>query len=142
AVEQLAYPAAGGNNVVNVTIVDFRGADTMLEIAVFGTAALGVANLVAAARGTRPEPGAAGRLGSESLIFNQTTRWVFHLTMLLSIYVLLRGHNAPGGGFAGGLIAGAGFVFRVLSGEVAERPRARLVVPPIMLIACGLLLAT
>src|SRR5690606_13020691 len=66
----------------------------------------------------------------------------FHLTMLLSIYVLLRGHNAPGGGFAGGLIAGAGFVFRVLSGEVAERPRARLVVPPIMLIACGLLLAT
>ena len=49
-IEQLSLPEAGGKNVVNVTIVDFRGIDTMGEITVFGIAALGVANLVAASR--------------------------------------------------------------------------------------------
>ena len=52
AVEQLSLPEAGGRNVVNVTIVDFRGIDTMGEITVFGIAALGVANLVAGAETT------------------------------------------------------------------------------------------
>ena len=57
-IEQLSLPEAGGKNVVNVTIVDFRGIDTMGEITVFGIAALGVANLVdrvAAERGARPD---------------------------------------------------------------------------------------
>ena len=40
--EALSLPAAGGRNVVNVTVIDFRGVDTMFEITVFGVAALGV----------------------------------------------------------------------------------------------------
>jgi len=141
--EQLSLPAAGGRNVVNVAVIDFRGVDTMFEITVFGTAALGVANLVgAAARQTgRRRPGRAARIGAQSMIFEQVIRMIFHVTLLVSVYVALRGHNAPGGGFAGGLIAGAAFVFRILAGGPAmERPWiARL--SPVLLIAVGILLA-
>ena len=55
---ELSYPEAGGNNVVNVILVDFRGWDTMGEIVVLATAALGVSNLVRMARRARPAPGA------------------------------------------------------------------------------------
>jgi multicomponent Na+:H+ antiporter subunit A len=142
-IEALALPEAGGKNVVNVTIVDFRGIDTMGEITVFGIAALGVANLVAAARrrrDTQEETTRFSRIGAESMIFEQTTRMIFHLTLLVSLYVALRGHNAPGGGFAGGLIAGAAFVFRILAGGTGGRTLvARL--SPVFLIAIGMLLA-
>ena len=143
ACSQLSLPAAGGRNVVNVAVIDFRGVDTMFEITVFGTAALGVANLVgAAARQTgRRRPGRAARIGAQSMIFEQVTRMIFHLTLLVSLYIALRGHNAPGGGFAGGLIAGAAFVFRILAGgQSMERPWiARL--SPVLLIGTGILLA-
>ena len=141
AVNELAHDEAGGDNVVNVTIVDFRGADTMFEITVFGTAAIGVANLVAASRGVRrPDVGRIAWVGAHSMVFEQTTRMIFHLTLLLSVYVTLRGHNAPGGGFAGGLIAGAAFVFRLLGGTPSGRPMT-LRVAPLVLIAFGILLA-
>lgn len=142
AVNELAHDEAGGDNVVNVTIVDFRGADTMFEITVFGTAAIGVANLVAASRGVRrPDVRRIAWVGAHSMVFEQTTRMIFHLTLLVSVYVTLRGHNAPGGGFAGGLIAGAAFVFRLLGGTPSGRPMT-LRVAPLVLIAVGLLLAT
>ena len=77
--------------MVNVTIVDFRGVDTMFEITVFGIAALGVANLVAAAPAGRRRLGgdrvASARIGAESMIFEQVMRMIFHLTLLVSVYV-------------------------------------------------------
>ncbi len=138
SMEQLSLPAAGGRNVVNVAVIDFRGVDTMFEITVFGTAALGVANLVGAVRRRSTPP---SRIGAQSMVFEQVTRMIFHLTLLASAYVALRGHNAPGGGFAGGLIAGAAFVFRILAGgQSMERPWiARL--SPVLLIGTGILLA-
>jgi multisubunit Na+/H+ antiporter MnhB subunit len=142
AVEQQSLPDAGGRNVVNVTIVDFRGADTMFEITVFGVAALGVANLVVASRGTS-RPGQTrkfARVGAESMVFDQTVRMIFHLTLLVSLYVMLRGHNAPGGGFAGGLIAGSAFVFRLLAGASTTRTPRFSPSPP-ALIASGVTLA-
>lgn len=142
AVNALSLPEAGGRNVVNVTIVDFRGIDTMGEITVFGIAALGVANLVTASRrGARSaETTQFARIGAESMVFEQVTRMIFHITILVSVYVALRGHNAPGGGFAGGLIAGAAFVFRLLAGGTSERPTvARL--SPVVLIGVGMIMA-
>jgi multicomponent Na+:H+ antiporter subunit A len=141
-IEALSLPEAGGKNVVNVTIVDFRAIDTMGEITVFGIAALGVANLVAASRrrGRRDDSQPFARIGAQSMIFEQVTRMIFHVTLLVSLYIALRGHNAPGGGFAGGLIAGAAFVFRLLVGGTEGRTVvARL--SPVVLIAIGLLLA-
>ncbi|NDK31464.1 Na+/H+ antiporter subunit A [Nesterenkonia haasae] len=51
-----------------------------------------------------------------SIIFEVVTRLMFHAIILLSIYLLLAGHNTPGGGFAGGLLAGLAFVLRYLAG--------------------------
>ena len=48
-----AYPEGGGNNVVNVIIVDFRGFDTMGEITVLAVAVLGVAAIVRSHRASR-----------------------------------------------------------------------------------------
>ncbi|WP_196837114.1 Na+/H+ antiporter subunit A [Zhihengliuella flava] len=58
-----------------------------------------------------------------SIIFEVVTRLLFHSLLLMSVYLLLTGHNLPGGGFAGGLLAGLAFVIRYLAGgryELAE----------------------
>ncbi len=45
-----------------------------------------------------------------SIILRAGTRYLVALLLLFSVYMLLRGHNEPGGGFIGGLIGAAGFV--------------------------------
>ncbi|HLS49152.1 MAG TPA: Na+/H+ antiporter subunit A [Actinomycetaceae bacterium] len=51
-----------------------------------------------------------------SLIFEIGTRLVFHTMIVFSIYLLFAGHNQPGGGFAGGLLAGIALTVRYLAG--------------------------
>jgi len=51
-----------------------------------------------------------------SIIFEVVTRLIFHSMIVFSIYLLLAGHNLPGGGFAGGLTAGLAFTIRYLAG--------------------------
>lgn len=65
---------------------------------------------------------------------------VFHTIVLFSIYLLVVGHNAPGGGFVGGLVAGAALVLRYVSGGPTELRRT---VPfqPEAFFGVGLLLA-
>ena len=65
---------------------------------------------------------------------------VFHTILIFSIFLLIVGHNSPGGGFVGGLVAGAALVLRYVSGGQAE---VRRFVPfePETLFAVGLLVA-
>ncbi len=61
-----------------------------------------------------------------SIIIEVVTRLVFHSIIVLSIYLLLVGHNGTGGGFAGGLVAGLALTIRYLAGgrfELAEAAR-------------------
>lgn len=61
-----------------------------------------------------------------SIIIEVVARLVFHSIIVLSIYLLLAGHNATGGGFAGGLVAGLALTIRYLAGgrfELAEATR-------------------
>ncbi|SFT58675.1 Na+/H+ antiporter subunit A [Arthrobacter sp. ov118] len=51
-----------------------------------------------------------------SIIFEVVTRLIFHSLIVFSIYLLLAGHNLPGGGFAGGLTAGLALTIRYLAG--------------------------
>jgi multicomponent Na+:H+ antiporter subunit A len=51
-----------------------------------------------------------------SIIFEVVTRLVFHSVIVFSVYLLLAGHNLPGGGFAGGLTAGLALTIRYLAG--------------------------
>lgn len=51
-----------------------------------------------------------------SILLEVVVRLLFHSLIILSVYLLLTGHNTPGGGFAGGLVAGLALVARYLAG--------------------------
>jgi len=51
-----------------------------------------------------------------SLVLEVATRLIFPVMMVLSAYFFFAGHNTPGGGFAGGLMAGLALVLRYLAG--------------------------
>ena len=72
-----------------------------------------------------------------SLILSTATRFLLPLLLLFSIFVLLRGHNEPGGGFVGGLIAAAAFALHAIATD-ARRARRTLRVDPQTSIAVGL----
>ena len=153
----LAYEIGHGKNVVNVTLVDLRGWDTMGELSVLILAATGVASLVfvthradtwsqripslpsatarfrrplvETAEGPRPRGSATGstrqawlvggqkvRPENRSLMLEVIVRVLFHTIIVVSIYLLFAGHNLPGGGFAGGLVAGMALVMRYVAG--------------------------
>ncbi|MBP1241355.1 multicomponent Na+:H+ antiporter subunit A [Frigoribacterium sp. PvP120] len=167
AFPELAVTGGHGKNVVNVTLVDIRGWDTMGEISVLIVAATGVASLVFLTSRTdmlprparrsraqrflarvRPEMEAAPELPgggqlpataadtsdvegdrrawllagrklapqNRSILLEVVVRLLFHAIVVVSIYLLFAGHNLPGGGFAGGLVAGMAFVARYLAG--------------------------
>ncbi|WP_411374663.1 Na+/H+ antiporter subunit A [Arthrobacter sp. MPF02] len=59
-----------------------------------------------------------------SIIFEVVTRLVFHSLVIFSLYLLLAGHNLPGGGFAGGLTAGLALAIRYLAGGRFELSEA------------------
>lgn len=64
-----------------------------------------------------------------SLILRTAAQLLISLTLLFSIYVLLRGHNEPGGGFIGGLIAVSGFAIYAIAFGVEEVNRHIRIVP-------------
>jgi multicomponent Na+:H+ antiporter subunit B len=75
-----------------------------------------------------------------TLILKTTSRFLFTLLLLLSVFLLLRGHNEPGGGFIGALVAvGAYALFALAHGVSAARKLLPL--PPLRLVGCGLLVA-
>ena len=53
-----------------------------------------------------------------SLIVDTSVHFVFHSVLVLSVYLLFAGHNQPGGGFAGGLVAGAAVGLRYVAGGI------------------------
>lgn len=74
----------------------------------------------------------------KSLILSTATRYLLPLLLLLSVYLLLRGHNMPGGGFVGGLVAAAAFALYTLAQGLADARRV-LRINPRTFIALGLL---
>ncbi len=76
-----------------------------------------------------------------SLVLQTTTKAVTPLLVAFSLFMLLRGHNEPGGGFIGGLLAVSAFALYALAFD-ARRALRLLRVPPQALAAAGLLMAT
>lgn len=74
------------------------------------------------------------------IIFRASSRLVLPAALIFSIYVLLRGHNEPGGGFIGGLIAAAGIAVHALP-RGREAMLAMLRMPPQAMIGLGLAFA-
>lgn len=75
-----------------------------------------------------------------SLLLSSAVRLLIPLLLLYAVFLLWRGHNAPGGGFVGGLIAAAAFVLYTLTAGVAASRRA-LGVDPSSLLSGGLAIA-
>ena len=75
-----------------------------------------------------------------SLILRASTRLLVSLILVFSVYLLIRGHNAPGGGFSGALVAGTAFALYAIA-EGAASVRRALRLDPRSLIVTGLLLA-
>lgn len=74
-----------------------------------------------------------------SVILTETVDGLTPVLLLFSVFLTLRGHNAPGGGFAGGLVMGSAVVLRYLaSGPKGIRT---LRIDPIALIGIGLAIA-
>ena len=76
----------------------------------------------------------------ESIILNSTTRFLIVLLIMFSFYLLLRGHNLPGGGFVGGLVGGASFALYGIAFGVRAARQAVFLSPP-KLIGWGLIAA-
>lgn len=75
-----------------------------------------------------------------SLIFNTVSRTLLPLLILFSVFVLLRGHNLPGGGFVGGLIASIAFIIHSFANGL-ENTKKLLKIHPGFLMPFGILLA-
>jgi multisubunit Na+/H+ antiporter MnhB subunit len=75
-----------------------------------------------------------------SLIADTTVRMVFDAMLVFSVYLLFAGHNQPGGGFVGGLVASGAVALRYIAGGIDD-VRNLLRVPPWMFLSAGLLLA-
>ncbi len=160
--DELAGPAVefgGGSNIVNIILVDVRAWDTYGELTVLIVAATGVASLIFLVRRTGTTPRQPTALGDpvkprqpspwlatnwtprRSLLLEVVTRMIFHVIVIFSVYVLLVGHDAPGGGFAAGLIAGLALALRYIAGGAFELGEAAPVDPGKMM-GLGLLIAS
>jgi len=71
------------------------------------------------------------------LILPTATTYLMPVLLLFSLFLLLRGHNEPGGGFAGGLVAAAAFVLLSIASGVGVARRV-LRVDPRTLVGVGL----
>lgn len=75
-----------------------------------------------------------------SVILRSGTFYLRPLLLIFSVFLLLGGHNLPGGGFTGGLVAASAFVLEALTFGV-ERAQQTLRVHPLTLVGFGLMLA-
>ncbi len=128
-----------GRNIVNVILVDFRAFDTMGEITVLATVAIGVRALLRLGIADGSHVASPGD-PLTSTIFRTAARLLMPLLLLFSLFLLLRGHNEPGGGFVGGLVAAAAFALYAIAFGV-ERARQALLVTPLTLLGAGLSIA-
>jgi multicomponent K+:H+ antiporter subunit A len=129
--------------VVNVIIVDFRGFDTLGEITVMGIAALIIHAMLTDCKPSAPlgapAPNAVPQ-GGYSLMLAMVSQLLLPLAVVVSVYLYLRGHNLPGGGFIAGLLLAIALILQfVAKGQATMGQRMRMNFAP--WVGWGLLLA-
>ncbi|WP_130861275.1 hydrogen gas-evolving membrane-bound hydrogenase subunit E [Bacilliculturomica massiliensis] len=115
----------GGKNVVNVTLVDFRGLDTMGEISVLCMAALGVYILTSlytdSSGKTRAEERHSGPQDSyvpgndNDIVILTLAKPISFVILFVSVYLFSAGHNNPGGGFIAGLMTASALLLMYIT---------------------------
>lgn len=139
-----AKPGGGGTNVVNVILVDFRGFDTLGEIVVLALAGLCVYAMLHGLRLSAPGQdinGVPWNHDPHPPIMQTLTRLLFPLMLMVAVFIFLRGHNLPGGGFIAGLIASVALISQYLANGI-DWTNERLKANMHTVIGVGLLIAT
>lgn len=156
-----ALSEGGGTNVVNVMLVDFRGFDTFGEIVVLGIVALTVYALLRRFRPARevmdlpPQqralpPDVATDLANPRQTADTAVgyltvpavlvRLLLPFATLVAVYLFMRGHNEPGGGFVAGLVFSVALLLQyIVSGTTWVE--AHLALYPRRWIGTGMLVA-
>lgn len=146
-----AKPLAAAKDVVGAIIVDFRALDTLIEIAVFSMAGLGMFTLLRRAtralgdtvgeeRPSPLSPSAVSIFGTRSSVFIQAlARIALPLAIVIGATHMMYGHDQPGDGFTAGVIIAlaVGFTY-VVFGYAETRQRYKWLSAP--LLASGILL--
>lgn len=129
-----SYEGGGGTNIVNVILVDFRGYDTYGEIIVLGIAGF----VIYAVMHALLDGPAARRLRNTDyskdisqdrhpLMMVVVTRVLMPIALLVGIFIFLRGHNEPGGGFVAGLVVAIALLMQYMaSGFAWTQDRQRI----------------
>ena len=135
-----SVPGGGGSNAVNVTLVDFRGFDTLGEITVLamvGLAAHALLDQLILKAPTVDTDGRAWAAERHPLFLEMLMRPLLPLALMVSVFIFLRGHNLPGGGFVAGLVTGVALILQSLASGIAFAS-ARLPQRLPLLLAAGL----
>ncbi|WP_273753982.1 monovalent cation/H+ antiporter subunit A [Bartonella sp. MM73XJBT.G] len=154
-----AYSGAGGRNVVNVLLVDFRGFDTMGEVVVLGGVSLTVFALLRRFRPApesieppfqqrvqeafdkaQPDRNVGDTILNYLAIPSVIMGWLFSVIIAFSFYLFVRGHDLPGGGFVGGVTLAIGFILQYLARDI-RWVENHLRVLPLRWMGFGLLLS-
>ncbi|WP_112874876.1 monovalent cation/H+ antiporter subunit A [Paracoccus endophyticus] len=152
-----AYSEGGGTNAVNVILVDFRAFDTFGEITVLTIVALTCFALlrrfrpapesIALPEQQRPVPAAGPEDGTSPTphdvlmaVPSVIMQWMFPLSIMLAAYLFFRGHDLPGGGFAGGVAFAIGLLLQYLATNVRWL-ESRITIRPTTWMGIGLLIA-
>lgn len=138
-----AKSGGGGTNVVNVILVDFRGFDTLGEIAVLGIAALGIFKLLTRIPVFKPSSDGEGRPWARErhpLLLATVAQSILPLALMVSVFIFFRGHNLPGGGFIAGLITAVAIILLYISQGV-DWLKARMNIEYQRVVAVGLMIA-
>ncbi|WP_424976693.1 monovalent cation/H+ antiporter subunit A, partial [Dinoroseobacter sp. S124A] len=128
-----SYEGGGGTNVVNVILVDFRGYDTYGEIIVLGIAGLVIYALMhallsgpAARRLRNADYDQDRSRDRHPMMMVVVTRVLMPIAVVVGLYIFLRGHNQPGGGFVAGLVIAIALLMQYMASGFAwtqERKR-------------------
>jgi multicomponent K+:H+ antiporter subunit A len=136
-------PGGGGTNVVNVILVDFRGFDTLGEITVLGIAAVGILAMLQGLVLRVPQRDWLGRPWARDrhpVFLVSISKLLLPIALLVSAFLLLRGHNDPGGGFIAGLVTGVALILQYIA-EGSESTSERLPWDHLGVIGAGILIA-
>jgi multicomponent K+:H+ antiporter subunit A len=129
-----SYEGGGGTNVVNVILVDFRGYDTFGEIIVLGIAGLVIYAIMhalldgpAARRLKNTDYSLDRSRDRHPLMMVVATRVMMPIAIVVGVYIFLRGHNQPGGGFVAGLVIAIALLMQYMaSGFAWTQARQRI----------------
>ncbi|HDJ34586.1 MAG TPA: cation:proton antiporter [Bacteroidetes bacterium] len=100
----------GATNIVAAVVVSYRGFDTLGEVSVLFTAAMGLGAVIGLVRRKKTHT----PIEPASLIVYTGCRFLFPVILLVGTYIVIHGHLTPGGGFQGGAVIASAFLLMYL----------------------------